>query len=278
MLELGCVAIVAVWYALRLLIHEKRRTLLAEALVIMVAAWASEQSAISLYGFYAYADRWWLMLGDVPLTVVLIWPVVVLSARDVINALLWGDRASPSSVRVAAIALAVITFDAAFIEPAAVDAQLWTWSEPGVFGVPIIGIVGWGVFGALMVLALGVRRGAVSRVAAVVVVLPALHIVLLALWWGGFRFVTVSLTDVASASSMVVIGVALGFGIWWVRQSQRVPIAFVLLRAPGALFFVVLMASGAPPTALVVWSVAISVPWSVLALRAWQGRSTTVRP
>ena len=38
----------------------------------------------------------------------------------------------------------LILFDAALVEPVAVSAGLWSWSESAVLGVPLIGIAGWG--------------------------------------------------------------------------------------------------------------------------------------
>jgi hypothetical protein len=274
MLELGCLLVVALWVVIRFLLGARRWVLVAEAAAIMVMAWASEQTCISFYGFYAYADRWRLMLGDVPLTVVVIWPVVVLSARDVIGAFMGvGIRdplpeAEPLSVaRLALASLMVVTFDAAFVEPAAVDAGLWAWTEPGVFGVPLIGIVGWGLFGAMMVGALELR-GRTLGWAAPLLVVPALHLALLGLWWGLFRYVTLPLPDSVMAIAMMCVATAVAAVLARSPRSAVVPASLVLLRLPGALFFVVLMGSGNPPTLLVVWSLAISVPWAVMVLRA----------
>ena len=65
-------------------------------------------------------------------------PVVILSALELAESL----TKTRTTLLCAAIALA----DAALIEPVAVRAGLWRWHEPGLFGVPPIGILGWAFF------------------------------------------------------------------------------------------------------------------------------------
>ena len=56
--------------------------LLRDYVALAVAGYLGEQSCISLYHFYRYSSLWTLRVIDVPLLVPLIWPLVVMSARD----------------------------------------------------------------------------------------------------------------------------------------------------------------------------------------------------
>ena len=39
----------------------------------------------------------------------------------------------------------IVLADASLIEPVAVASNLWAWTEPGLFAVPPIGILGWAI-------------------------------------------------------------------------------------------------------------------------------------
>lgn len=272
MLEALCLGIVALWIALRTPMATDRGRFFGQIGLVMALAWVGEQSCISLYGFYGYAPRWWWMLGDVPLTVVLIWPVVVLSARDVVLAMV-----GPRPLRVGLACLLVITADAAFIEPAAVHSALWYWTQPGVFGVPPVGIAGWGVFGGLMAGALqwleAEKRGPIAHGAAAVAVLAGMHLGLLALWWGGLRWLSAPIADLVAAMAVGVM--AVGVCVWLWRSGRTAPRRLVLLRMPGALFFAVLLTLSWPPVGLALWLAALSLPWALLVVRGAGDREAT---
>src|SRR5208283_4385299 len=82
----------------------------------------------------------------VPLLVVLIWPLVIHSAWDLVRQ--WQVR---EGWAISLATGAVVLTDASLMEPVAVRAGLWSWSEPGIFHVPPIGLLGWGCFAALAV-------------------------------------------------------------------------------------------------------------------------------
>ena len=132
-LELVCAAIVAL-YAVA------RRDALPELALLAVAGFVGEDSVIRAYGFYSYSPRWHLFLDRVPLAIVLIWPIVIHSA--------WRWRAAWRRAPALAplVGAAIVLADASLIEPIAVHAGLWTWTEPGLFAVPPIGIIGWAYF------------------------------------------------------------------------------------------------------------------------------------
>ena len=264
MLELACASIVTIWWLLRLPHEQQKMRLIAEGLTIAALAWAGEQTCIALYGFYSYAPRWQLMAGHVPLMVVCIWPVVVISARDLIRRLV-----GPDPLRLALGVGLLVLADAAFIEPAAGAAGLWQWFEPGLLGVPPAGILGWAVYAALVVHALEhARGGGWSRRAGVLLVLPGLHVALLSVWWLALRWVSFAIPS----SLVPMLGLGLSVLVTAIIIRRRVgvglPLSLVLLRLPGALFFAALLAVAEPATAVIAWAAAFVPPWLALMIAA----------
>lgn len=170
--ELCCVVVVAVTLALMV---RARREALSEYAVLAVAGWCGEQSCVAWYRFYAYAPGWHGRLGHVPVLVPLIWPLVILSARDVVRSCF------PSARFPAVLVGLVVAFDASLVEVVAVRAGLWSWAEPGHLSVPIVGVLGWGYF------AFGASlrpRGLLPWLLG----LAAAHVLILVTWWGFFRW------------------------------------------------------------------------------------------
>ena len=265
-LELCCTAVVALWVALRFAAcpHAERRGLALQMVVVAVAAWVAEDSCIHLYGFYGYdASAWRVFVDRVPLLVLLIWPVVVTSAFDLARALRVDDRRLP------ALLLLLVVVDAWFIEPIAVDAGLWSWTEPGPFHVPTIGVLGWGcfAFGVGLVVARGV-----PVVAALVVAPLVCHALLLVLWWGAFRWLPDPPHRFVHPAAAWVIAVALVVAV--VRARPHGMRRLVWLRAPAAVFFFALLwlhgrDDGDGP--LLAWSLAFAPPWLALLLPTCSG-------
>ena len=263
MLELACASIVAVWWLLRLPVEQDRRRLLLEGLAIATLAWLGEQTCITCYGFYTYAPGWRLMLGDVPLMVVLIWPVVVGSARDLVRHLS-GDEPTSLALGVGLLVLA----DAAFVEPAAVAAGLWRWHQPGLLEVPPVGILGWGAYAALIVHALehGRRGDRKTKALGLLLVVPGLHLALLGVWWLALRWLNFAIPS--TLAPLVAWSLSILATVIIVRRRVRLPLHVVLLRLPGALFFAGLLAFASPSSALVAWSAAFVPPWLALMVGA----------
>src|SRR5437762_508757 len=88
--QTGCVFVLAIAYAFHLRERSTRARRALEVALLAAAGWLGEQTCITAYRFYEYAPGWRARLGDVPALVPLIWPLVVLSARDVVRAL-WPD-------------------------------------------------------------------------------------------------------------------------------------------------------------------------------------------
>jgi hypothetical protein len=249
--------IVLAWLVQALRRAERPAGLLLAYGLVFTTAWASEQSCIELYGFYAYSPDWSVFLGHVPLMVALIWPVVVISAWSIVRAVL--GPVSP----LAPLALgALVLTDAALIEPVCVHAGLWHWTHPGLFEVPPIGVLGWAFYAGLIGLTLErLERGPRRWLPAAVLCIPGTHLLLLAAWWGLFRWVEGSIPPwpavaVAWALSLTACGL-----LW--RRPAGVPRRLMLDRSPAALFFGTLLLVGKAPWVLVAWALASTPAWTV---------------
>lgn len=229
------------------------RAALGDIGLIALGAWVAEVSCIRLYGFYQYDAPWLLFVDVMPALVALIWPFVILSAREVVHALGWLDAAGrPHPL---AVGLLVI-YDASLVEPIAVRTGLWSWNEPGLWAVPIIGILGWGYYAAAASALLDRRRGWLPVVA------PALtHGLLLLSWWGALRW-----TGRVPVAPAVAVGGALIAALlaaWAVRRRrQRAALATMVPRmAAAALFFALLFLSGGQDPALVAYGLTFALPY-----------------
>ncbi|MCA9522645.1 MAG: carotenoid biosynthesis protein [Myxococcales bacterium] len=210
--------------------------------LVSIAAWIGEQSCIEIYRFYQYSPRWSLFVGHVPLLVAVIWPAVILSAFEIADGL-----APRGAARFSAVCGALILADASLIEPVSVQAGLWSWNEPGLFGVPPIGVLGWVYFSAAVAFCFRWRDEAAGapRVwldAAILVAAPLLtHLALLATWWGALRWINRPI----AIWTAVGIAWALSVSIGWVslrrRLRDRVSLVTMLLRVPPALLFLYLL-------------------------------------
>lgn len=264
-LELVCLAIVLAFVGLRARLDPEPGVFLRRLLLLAAASFVAEDSCIRLYGFYAYAPApvWTLWIDRVPVTIALIWPVVLHSALDLARRLA-GSRAVPFA------AAAIVLADASFIEPIAVHAGLWTWSEPGLLGVPPIGVLGWSAFAlsAFLVLERGPdpARHGLSALRLLAGAPLGCHALLLALWWGGLRWVNEPVPSRPAAALVWAVSLALAALALRRRAGALVPRIEVLARLPAAVFFLVLLAEGAPPPPeLSAFALAFVPPWLVLA-------------
>ncbi len=218
---------------------------LPRLLMYAAAAWIAEDTVIHAYGFYAYSPDWSVMVDQVPLTVLLIWPIVIISAQDL------AGRWAPL----------VVLSDAALIEPIAVLCGYWWWTEPGIFGVPPIGIAGWAIFAAW---ALSLERR-IGHPAAVLIGAPLLtHASLLALWWGALRWVNVPIPPLVAFTVALLVCVAASFRAFLRWSAER---RTVLMRVPAALFFFAALAFASPPRLLVAYALAFAPPYLILTAK-----------
>lgn len=254
-------AIVALYVALQLRVDARPSRLLAQLGLFAAAGWATEESCIRLYGFYDYAGSWRVKLGHVPVLVALVWPVVIHSASRLAGALLPPALGRRPAYLGLATGLVVLT-DAAFIEPLAVHAGLWRWTEPGIFHVPPIGLLGWAAFGGLCA-AMG------ARALVLPVGLAGTHALLLATWWGALRALNHTVPEQLAASVAWAASGLLVVAAWRTRAGTRVEPHVLLARVPAAAFFFVLLALSWPAgAALPCYAAAFAPPYLLLTLQS----------
>ncbi|MBI5609000.1 MAG: carotenoid biosynthesis protein [Deltaproteobacteria bacterium] len=272
--EVLCVALLALGVVLRARtgsLQAWRR----DAAWIFVGAWLGEQTCIQFYDFYRYDPGWHGWLGDVPVLIPVIWIVVVLSARDVATVL------RPANKHWLPLAFLVIWYDASLIEPIATHAGLWRWNQAGPFAVPWIGMLGWALYGAAALAWLQWLPNR-WRWSAALLAPATTHALLLAVWWGGLRWIGRGTPDaswVAGGSWLVAAAAALA--LWRTGRLQSVPLALLLPRMPPAAFFFALLATTAGDASLAVYAGAFALPW--LAATRWPAAhfhndSVTPRP
>ncbi len=261
-LELWCLAIIALFVVVRARLDVAPAAFLGRLALLALGAWIGEDTCIRWYGFYAYTPEVWTLWADVtPVLVPMIWPVVIHSAWDLARHLLGARHAA---VPLAAAGLVVA--DAAFIEPIAVQAGLWHWTQPGLLAVPPVGVLGWACFALVAFVVL--QRAPADRLTprtalGLLVVAPAgCHALLLALWWGVFRWLNQPVPPWPAVGVAAAVSVALTVAALRTRARHRVPRAEMLLRVPAAGFFVVLLLlEDAAPPALLAWSACFVGPY-----------------
>ncbi len=231
LVELASIAILAGFLVLMLRRRESRVELLTDVGVIAAASWVAEVSCIRLYGFYQYDAPWLVFVDVMPLLVALIWPFVILSAREV---------SASFGLKGGLGVFCFVLYDASLVEPLAVTARLWSWNEPGVFGVPIIGILGWAYFSFFALLGLERLRGP-WRLLIILLAPLGTHVALLASWWGLFRWVLrFELDPLGLAVGASVLAGYLAFFV--MRRGMKAPLEVMFPRMAAALLFFGLLA------------------------------------
>jgi hypothetical protein len=264
LLELSCLAIVATFVAVRARRDPHPQVFLRRLFLMGAAGWISEDTIIRAYDFYGYSRDWSLILDHVPLMIVVIWPVVIHSAWDLARHLFGrGHRKMPF------IVASLVFTDAWLIEPVAVNAGLWHWNAPGLFFVPPIGVLGWAIFAGVVIWVLerAEARQADLRIELGLLALPAAlsHVLLVAAWWGLFRWVDVELPPAAGVAVAWAVSVAATARVWRTQARRRVPLVELLLRVPAATFFFVLLALHARGQSwLVAYALAFAPPYLAL--------------
>ncbi len=271
-LQIACLAIVASFVLLRARLEARPIALYRRLLLLAAAAWIGEDTCIRMYGFYEYSPGWWLFLDKVPLLIILIWPIVLQSARDLASCL-WPGRERPSPLRVGLTVVGLVLADASLIEPIAVKSALWHWTEPGMFAVPPIGIVGWAFFAGIAVTLFedSAWRHRPWYEALVLPLAPiGTHLLLLASWWGFFRWVNLSIPSWLPVLAAWIASMSLASRALRTNARRRVPPVLLWLRVPAALFFFVLLGVyGRDDHFLVLYALAFAPPYlSVLSLGA----------
>ena len=269
LLQLSCAAILALFTVVRVRRDPDPGRVLRRLAFLAVASWLGEESCIHLYGFYFYSPGWSLHVDRVPLLIPLIWPVVILSAHDLARYVL----RDPGPLAVPLLGAAIVLADASLIEPIAVTSGLWTWTRPGLFAVPLIGIAGWSFFAGAAMAAFDradrLKHGVARAEALVLVVAPAAtHALLVVTWWAAFRWMQGFVAPWPVVALAWALSIALAAHAWRAGLRRRIPAVFMWLRVPAAGFFFVLLAlHGREVAPLVAYALAFAPPY--LALTAW---------
>lgn len=261
--EIACILVVVFTLAI-MARRTPWRDLLTDYGALAVAGWIGEETCVRFYGYYHYATHWHARLDAVPILVPLIWPLVILSAREV-AASVWPTITKLRPL----VVLAVVAFDASLVEVIAVRAGFWSWVDQGHLGVPIIGILGWGYFAigadwALSPTSSSPERSRIKRFLQAVIVAPLVtHAVIQLTWWGFFRWAQRKpLGDVSLwGLGLVSLGV-LALVIRARRLGAGIPMSVALPRMIAASLFFALLVTTAPTDGpLWMHTAAIAIPY-----------------
>ncbi len=278
LLELSCALIVLTYLAVRAYYEPDRGRLFRRLGLVLAASWMAENSVIHAYHFYQYSPRWSIFIDHVPLMIIVIWPIVITSAWDLMNAL--GGRAGGRKVLLASAAMVFI--DAYVMEPIAVQAGLWSWNEPGLFKVPPIGVLGWSYF-AVACLAIfdwvdRHRRSPWLELLVLVIPIAFAHVALIATWWGALRWINHPINPWIAVTLVWILHTSLAIIAARHPGAQRPFRRDLLIRVPPAAFFFVLLGlHGRNNPALITYAIALAPPYLVLTYRA-RGLGTSETP
>lgn len=266
-----CLSIVALSLLLRIYFKGAWQSQVLQYVLIASVAWLTENTCIHFYGFYSYSPTWHVFIDQVPIMIPLIWPIVLLSARDLVVPVRKGPWGTGLFV-----GLLVFT-DAAFIEPISVHLGFWQWYEPGFFEVPVIGVLGWGLFAMFGLFALGPELSPSPRRLGLFIILPPLftHLALLASWWSCFRWITAEILDQWTVTVSLSVLSLFALGLWRVKAVRGIASRDIWLRFPAALFFFGLLSWDFPRVkgALLLFALAFSLPYlSLCALVFFRGK------
>lgn len=265
-IELPAGLIVLLYVVLRARRDPRPTAFLTRLGLVAIAAWAAENSVIHAYGFYAYAEDWSIFIDRVPLMIALIWPVVIHSAIDL------GTRlVGPHPAKLSIVVAALVLTDASMIEPISVRAGLWWWTEPGLWAVPPIGILGWAVFAGLATWVVTTFEKSPARQCLVLLIAPiASHAVLVGAWWALFRWINGTVPELPIVIGAWAASLVLAWRAARSSAGAKVPVLDLLLRVPAALFFFVLLTTIGPPALLVAYAVAFAPPYLVMTAQSFR--------
>ncbi len=263
-LELIAFSIIAIYVVVHTLGQPEKGEFFIRLVLVSAASWIAEESCILSYQFYGYSPTWTLFLADVPLLVIVIWPVIVHSAWDLASQMLRpGHRFLPLP------AAAIVLTDALLLEPVGVHIGLWSWKEPGIFEVPFIGVLGWAYFAFLCMLHFGKgrRRNDTRRINLLIPLIPVLgtHLLILITWWVAFRWVKITVDPRLAVGVAWMVSIFLVYAILRNRTGIRVERKTLWLRLLGALFLFTWLALNADDSKLlIVYAVAFAPPYLTL--------------
>ncbi|MCK5689346.1 carotenoid biosynthesis protein [Myxococcota bacterium] len=266
LIEIYSAIVVIVYIIMVMRLSEKPLDEAKQLATLSVAAWIGENSVIHAYHFYAYSPEWSVFVDQVPLLVILIWPVVIHSAWGLARRLPTGTTKS-----IPLFGALIVLADASLIEPIAVHTKLWWWFHPGLFDVPLIGILGWAIFAFAALFILESRHQFRGLWALLLISIAPLvtHLLLLISWWGFFKHVEGTIYPWAAVAVVWAISLFLARNAHTNKLSQRMNRMDLLLRIPGAsLFFILLLWFGREEWAL--WAYALAFVPTYLIITPWR--------
>ncbi len=270
-----CATIVALSVAIAIARAPSRGRTAWRLALIAIGAWLGEDTLMRAHGAYSYAPSWSAFLDRMPLLVTCIWPVVVHSAWALARRL--APDAGPA--RRAALVGALVFTDAAFMEPIAVNAGLWTWTYAGPFGVPLVGVLGWAFFAAACILVLETcerRRAPWAAELTLLVIAPlAAHALTVASWWGLLRWIPETAPEPAVAAGTWVASLV-ACGLAARARADRALVVELSLRVPAAATFAWLLAVSETAAPLLAYALAFVPPYLVLLARGALGGGAPV--
>jgi hypothetical protein len=243
--------------------HLRRGDAWREYAVLAVAGLLAEESSMFLYGYYGYGDAWLLQVHRTPLAVALIWPVVVLTSLSLVR-----RAAGISRAAAAGWTAALVLYDTLVLEPVATGAGLWWWKDGGYFGVPVLGVLGWGIFAAAAAVVLW--RSQPAR-GLRLLLQPLLIVALTQAFLAPLAFPSIA-DDVTlpisregyawGVAALSVLGLPLA---WWLRRRVLVAPRHIAFKVAGAaIFFALLYGLWLEP--LVGFASLVPLPYLVLTL------------
>jgi hypothetical protein len=271
-LELVALSIIAIYVVVYALGQPGKGEFFIRLVLVSVASWIAEESCILCYRFYSYSPSWTLFLADVPLLIIVIWPIIVHSAWDLASQML-----RPGHRFVLLPAAAIVLTDALLLEPVGAHSGLWSWKEPGIFDVPFIGVLGWAYFAFMCMLHFwkGRRRSGTRRINLLILVIPALgtHLLLLTTWWVAFRWIKITVDPRLAVGVIWMVSIFLVYAILRNRTGTRVAKKTLWLRLLGALFlFTWLVLNADDSKLLIVYGVAFAPPYLTLMTQQYMLR------
>ena len=267
-LEVVAYTIVLAFVAVRARYGPDAPAFLRRLALLAIASWIVEDSAIRAYHFYAYAPGWSVFVDHVPLAILLIWPVVIHSSWELARALLGKHHGL-----VPLVGAMLVWADASLIEPISVASGLWSWTEPGLFEVPPVGLLGWAYYAGFCMWVFQRNATANARPkadATIWLIAPvATHAALLVSWWGLFRWVNVTVAP-WPVVALVWVGSTV-LTVWAIKSNarSRIPPRDLFTRVPAALFFFALLVlDSRDHPALIAYAFAFAPPY--VALTRWR--------
>eukprot|EP01095_Lingulamoeba_sp_RSL-Kostka_P017834 TRINITY_DN9511_c0_g1_i1.p1 TRINITY_DN9511_c0_g1~~TRINITY_DN9511_c0_g1_i1.p1 ORF type:complete len:591 (-),score=117.61 TRINITY_DN9511_c0_g1_i1:108-1880(-) len=227
-------------------------------LAIAIGGCICENTCIHYYKFYSYTpDIWGLYVGYMPIEVCIIWPQVIFGVRKLLK-----DN-DMKGFQVIFVGTTEIFFQAFFIEICNVQSGHWTWVHDNIYGVPVIGVVGWAIFGfvALFCMELGVQYWWLVPILS----LPIVHIGLI-ICWKYLYFDVISEIKFPNDllfqyASIFVAVVCVAWTIAHFKTSFRIHPSGEVPRliAAGCLTWVLIQCN--PPQDLLIFAPMLSIPY-----------------